>query len=88
MNHFATILDIAEQRRQARADQLLPIAWQRQRIAALEGAPRDLIRAGDSLKIPTAEQNRWHTAALAAEAVLNSEDAAEWDQETRCASLE
>ena len=76
MNHFATILDIAEQRRQSRADEMLPLAWQKQRIAELEGALRKLIRVGDSLRMSKAQTDFWHAEALAAEKTLNGEEAA------------
>ena len=65
----------AGQRRLNREDELLPLGWQKSRIAELEAALRQLIRAGDGLKLPAAEQTRWHGAARDAEGVLWGESA-------------
>jgi hypothetical protein len=69
-NRFERVHQLAEQRRQDRKDELLPLAWQKSRIAELEAALRDLVRVGDSLKLAKDEMDRWHAAALAAESVL------------------
>jgi hypothetical protein len=70
MNHFEAVHHLAAERRLRREDEPLPMERQRQRIAELEGALLDLIRTGDSLKLPAKELDRWHGAALAAEGVL------------------
>jgi hypothetical protein len=68
---FETVHRLAGARRRGREDDLLPVAAQRTRISELEGALRDLIRAGDGLKLAQAS-SLWHAATLAAEGVLNA----------------
>jgi hypothetical protein len=73
-NPFEAVHLLAGEYRLSRKDKLLPVA--QGRVADLEGALRALILAGDSLKIPAKEHDRWHAAALAAEGVLNAHEAA------------
>ncbi len=73
MNHFCRVHEIVAQQRLNRADELLPIAHQRARITELEAALKDLLRAGDSLRLPKAQENIWHSAALIADKVLAGE---------------
>jgi hypothetical protein len=70
-NPFETVHRLAAQHRQKHEEALLPLTAQRSRIEELQGALRDLLGAGDKLKLSQAS-SLWHQAALAAEAVLNS----------------